>query len=124
MDSKTNTFESKEQLEKTFWGGKMSPTPGRVVILVGDTSAVLFYSSNNQNSVKGVRVAERTRNQIKTIQRRGDNSKIKKARMSFLYAVHFVLFCSTFLPGKIKIIQRVSELQSGHEIKFNHKKGR
>ena len=54
----------------------------------------------------------------------GELSKLRKIELSFLYAVQFVSFRSTFLPSKIKIIQWVSELQSGHEIKFNHKKER
>ena len=36
---------------------------------------------------------------------------------------HVVWTCFTFLPSKIKIIQMVLELQSGHEIRFKSRRG-
>ena len=52
----------------------------------------------------------------------GDIIKSKKASCHSCMQ-HVVSSSSTVLPSKIKIIQRVLELQSGHKIKFKHKKG-
>ena len=72
--------------------------------------------------MKSILVTEQTQNQIQT-QEREITPKVRKPELSFLYAKYpLVLF---YISTKyIQIIQRVLEFQSGHEIKFKHKKGR
>ena len=74
--------------------------------------------------MKGIRITERTRNQIQT-QGGGEIApEVNKPELSFLYATRrYVLFYIS-TKKNIKIIKRVLELQSRHEIKFKHKKGR
>ena len=91
-------------------GDNSKSKEGRVVILV------LFYSSTryHQNILKGILVAEQTRNLFQTKQRE-ITPKIRKPGLSFLYSTRrLVLFyISIKCP---KIFQKVFDLQSGHEI--------
>ena len=67
--------------------------------------------------------SELTRNQIQTQEGEMITPKVRKPELSFLYAMQQTFSaCSTFLISKIKIIQRVLDLQSRHEIKLKHKK--
>ena len=93
------------------------PNPTRVAILEGDTSsypALHSYqvSSKYCEGYLSYKADTKSNSNI----RRGDNSNSKKVRV--------VIPVLHYLPSKIKIIQRVLELQSGYKIKFKHKKGR
>ena len=71
---------------------------------------VLFYISAkyHRNIPKGIPVTERIRIFFSN-KTKGDNSKIKKARV-------INLVCEGHLPSSIKIFQRVFNLQSGQEV--------
>ena len=102
---------------------RLTPTLQELSFLSATCCLVLFYISTkyHQNIVRGTRVTARTRNQIQI--QEGELTPKVRNQSCHSRMQHVVSSCSTFQPSKIQIIQRVLDLQSGHKIRFKHKKG-